>query len=42
MSAHNGDKSRHHRLRKKKLQMRQTARELRQKLSDAKGAPAAK
>jgi hypothetical protein len=42
MSASNGDKSRHHRLRKRKLQVRQAMRELRQKLTDAKAAPAAK
>jgi len=42
MSASNGDKSRHHRLRKRKLQTRLAMRELRQKLTEAKGTPSAK
>ncbi|WP_267239365.1 hypothetical protein [Paludibaculum fermentans] len=42
MSASNGDKSRHHRLRKRKLQVRLTMRALRQKLTDAKAVPATK
>jgi len=32
MSAHNGDKSRYHRLRKRRQQVRETMRVLRQKL----------
>lgn len=42
MSANNGDKSRFHRLRKKKLQVRETMRAMRAKLSAKKEETAAK